>query len=121
MSTQFVSMATARYFVPLNSIITYPMCFTDEQIEIIRAIFRRLEPSTTESLQFYNKDNDRRTCCTQVVLNKWKKPICIFQNFETLSPYRMKLIMRLSKQIPYPIHITEPQEGIQCVGWKCVK
>lgn len=97
------------------------MCFTDEQIDLIRAIFRRLDPTTIESLQHYSKDNEVRTGCTQVILNKGKKPICIFQNFNTLSPYRMKLIMRLSEQIPYPIHITQPQEDIQCVGWKCVK
>jgi hypothetical protein len=93
--------------------------FTAEQIETMQAIFRRLEPKTMVSLQIYNKDNDRRTCCTSVVYNKWKKPICIFQNFEPLSPYRMKLLMRLSEQIPFEIHITKPYEDIMCIGWKC--
>lgn len=111
-------MLTARYFVPLNSIITDPMCFTAEQIEIMQSIFRRLEPKTIESLQFYTKDNDRRTGCTMVINNKWRKPICVLQNFEPLSAYRMKLLMRLSEQIPYPIHITEPQDDIMTIGWK---
>jgi hypothetical protein len=94
------------------------MCFTNEEVEIMRTIFRRLEPKTIESLQFYTKDNDRRTGCTMVIHNKWKKPICIFQNFEPLSPYRMKLLMRLSGQIPYPIHITKPHEDIMTIGWR---
>jgi len=94
------------------------MYFKDSEVDLMRSIFRRLDLKTIESLQLYIKDNDRRTGCTQVVYNKWKKPVCIFQNFESLSPYRMKLLMRLAEQIHFPIYITEPCEGIQCIGWK---
>jgi hypothetical protein len=97
------------------------MYFTAEQVDIMRIILRRLDNKTIESLQIYTKDNDLRTGCTQVIHNKWKKPICIFQNYEKLSDYRMRLILRLSEQIPFEIHITEPQEGITRIGWKCVK
>jgi hypothetical protein len=93
--------------------------FTAEQIETMQSIFKRLDTSTITSLQLFSKDNDRRTACTQVINNKWKKPICIFQNFEPLSPYRMKLLMRLSEQIPFPIHITKPHDDIITIGWKC--
>jgi hypothetical protein len=97
------------------------MFFTTEQVDIMRAILKRLESTTIESLQFYSKDNEFRTGCTQVIHNKWKKPICVFQNYENLSPYRMRLILRLSEQIPFEIHITEPREGITRIGWKCIK
>lgn len=94
------------------------MCFTTEEVDIMRAIFKQLEPNTIESLQFYTKDHDRRTGCTIVINNKWNKPICVFQNFEPLSPYRMKLLMRLSKKITYPIHISKPHEDVMMIGWK---
>ena len=94
------------------------MYFKEEQLETMKTIFRRLDVKTIDSLQIFIKDNDLRTGCTQVIYNKWKKPICIFQNIETLSPYRMKLLMRLSGQIPFPIHITKPREDITRIGWK---
>lgn len=86
----------------------------------MKSIFKRLDVTTIDSLQLFNKDNDLRTGCTLVVYNKWNKPVCILQNFENLTPYRMKLLMRISGQIPFPINITNPREDIMRVGWKCV-
>lgn len=97
------------------------MYFKEEQVETMKSIFKRLDGSTIYSLQLFTKDNDLRTGCTQVIYNKWNKPICIFQNFEPLSPYRMKLLMRLSGQIPFPIHITKPRDDIMRIGWKFEK
>jgi hypothetical protein len=96
------------------------MYFKEEPVEAMQAIFKRLEVKTISSLQFHTKENDLLTGFTIAIHNKWKKPICIFQNFEPLSPYRMKLLMRLSGQIPFPIHITKPREDIMRIGWKCV-
>jgi hypothetical protein len=94
------------------------MYFKDDEVAKMQTIFKRLEPRTVESLQFYAKEYNVRTGYTFVIYNKWKKPIYVFQNFQKLSPFRMKLLMRLSETIPYQIHITEPREDIQCIGWK---
>ncbi|MFV5696669.1 hypothetical protein ACM55G_14665 [Flavobacterium sp. LB3P122] len=94
------------------------MYFKEEQVDAMKSIFKRLDVKTIDSLQLFIKANDLRTGCTQVIYNKWKKPTCIFQNFEPLSPYRIKLLMRLSGQIPFPIYITKPREDIMRVGWK---
>lgn len=97
------------------------MYFKDDEVNKMQSIFKRLEPRTVESLQFYDKDRNAGTGYTFVIHNKWKKPVCIFQNFKNLSPFRMKLLMRLSEKIPYQLHITEPREDIQCIGWKIGK
>lgn len=94
------------------------MYFKEEQVDIMKSIFRRLDVKTIDSLQIFIKDNDLRTGCTQVIYNKWRKPICIFQNFTNLSPYRMKLLKRLAEKIPYPVYITQPREDIMRIGWK---
>lgn len=92
--------------------------FKEDEVQSMQILFRRLEVKTIDSLQNYTPANKYRTGCTQVVYNKWKKPVYIFQYFKNLSPYRMKLLMRLSEQIPYPIHINQSREDIQCIGWK---
>lgn len=94
------------------------MYFKEEEVTDMQIVFRRLDNKTIDSLQFYTPVNKYRTGCTQVVYNKWKKPIYIFQYFKNLSPYRMKLLMQLSEKIPYPIHINQSREDIQCIGWK---
>lgn len=94
------------------------MYFKEEQVEAMQAIFKRLEVKTISSLQFHTKENDLLTGFTIAIHNKWKKPICVFQNFEPLSPYRMKLLNRLAAKIPYPVHITQPREDITRIGWK---
>lgn len=94
------------------------MPLTDDEIAKMKSILQRLEPDTITSIQYFSKRNQFRTGCCMQVLNKYGKPICILQNFEHLSPYRHKLILRLSKQIPYPIHITHPREGMTRIGWK---
>jgi hypothetical protein len=94
------------------------MSFTDNQITIMKTILKRIDPATIYANQFFIPENEFRTGCTIVINNKYKKTICLFQHFETLSPYRMKLLIRLSDQIPFPIQITNPREGLQRIGWK---
>nr|WP_315245129.1 hypothetical protein [uncultured Flavobacterium sp.] len=94
------------------------MYFTEKELETMQTIFRRLEGTTLNSLQYFIKENEFRTGCTLAIFNKWKKPICIFQNFEFLSPFRMKLLMKLSDKIPHRLHITYPREDITRIGWK---
>lgn len=97
------------------------MYFKDEEVEAIKSIFKRLECSTLNSLQYYTKENELRTACTMAIYNKWKKPVCVFQNFNNLSPYRMKLLKQLAAKITYPLHITQPREDIMRIGWKIEK
>lgn len=97
------------------------MYFTAEQVEDMKTILRRLEPGTITASQLFTPDNEFRTGCAIVINNKFGKPICIFQNYENLSPYRNRLILRLSGQIPFEIHITKPREGITRIGWKFMK
>jgi hypothetical protein len=92
--------------------------FNDQEVESMKSVFKRLDVKTLESLQYFIKENNLRTGCTMVINNKWKKPICIFQNFENLSPFRMKLLMRLADKIPYPVHIINPNDDIMRIGWK---
>ena len=94
------------------------MSFTLEQITVMKNIFKRIDPATIYSSQFFIKENEFRTGCTIVIENKYGKTICLFQHFENLSPYRMKLLLRLSKGVPFPIQITIPREGLQRIGWK---
>ncbi len=82
-------------------------------------MFKRIDPTTIESLQVYKIENKHRTGCTQVIRNRWGKPICVFQVFEPFSKYRMSLLMRLSKSIPFQIHIRNSREDRITVGWKC--
>ena len=95
--------------------------FTEKEVELMRMLLRRLEPGTLESLQFFTKQNEFRTGCTMCICNKWGKEIYVLQNYRNLSPYRKKLILRLSTQLPYKIHITQPQEDITRIGWKWEK
>lgn len=96
------------------------MSFTETQIEQMKTLLRRLDPNTITSVQFFSQENEFRTGCPIVIHNKYKKTVCLFQHFNTLSPYRMKLLIRLSGQIPFPIQITNPREGLQRIGWKFV-
>lgn len=97
------------------------MYFTEKEVDLMRTILRRLEPDTIESVQYFTPENEYRTCCTMQILNKYNKPICILQNYSNLTPYRKKLLLRLSKQLPYEIHITQPREDITRIGWKYQK
>ena len=95
------------------------MLFTDAQISQMQLLFKRIEPTTIESIQVYKKENEHRTGCTQVIKNRWDKPVCVFQVFEPLSKYRMSLLLRLSASIPFKIHIRDSREDRITVGWKC--
>lgn len=92
--------------------------FTAAELAQMQSIFKRIEPSTIESVQLYKKENEHRTGCTQVVYSKCREPICVFQVFEPLSKYRMSLLMRLSESIPYKIHISHSREDRMTIGWK---
>lgn len=94
------------------------MFFKDDEVDKMQSILKRLEPNTVSSIQVYNKDDQFRKGYTIAIYNKWRKPLCVFQNYERLSPFRMKLLLKLSKQIPYPLHVTYPYDGIVRVGWK---
>jgi hypothetical protein len=96
------------------------MSFTDDQITTMKSILKRIDPETIYANQFFIPENEFRTGCTIVIQNKYKKTICLFQHFNTLSPYRMKLLIRLSGQIPFPIQITNPRKGLQRIGWEFV-
>lgn len=97
------------------------MSFTAAQIDDMKRVLKRLEPDCINSEQFFTTDNEFRTGCPIVINNKYGKTICLFQNYKDLSPYRKRLILRLSIQIPFGIHITQPREGITRIGWKIEK
>lgn len=97
------------------------MYFKDDEIEVMKSIFKRLDVTTIHAVQYNIPDNKFVTGRTIAIYNKWKKPICIFQNFEPLSPYRMKLLIRLSEKIPHKVYITYPREDLVRVGWKIEK
>lgn len=94
------------------------MYFKDSEVQAMQSIFMRLDTSTLNSLQYYSKNNEFRTGCTLAIYNKWNKPVFIFQNFELLSPYRMKLLHKLAGKIPFSVYITYPREDLVRVGWK---
>lgn len=95
------------------------MPFSDAQINQMKFVFKRIDPTTIDSLQVYKIENQDRTGCTQVIRNRWGKPICVFQVFEPLSKYRKSLLMRLSESIPFQINIHDSREDRITVGWKC--
>jgi len=94
------------------------MSFTIAEIEEMKSIFKRLEITSINSLQYFTVENEFRLGCPIVINNKWNKPICLFQNFEPFSPFRMKLLLRLSKQIPFELQITHPREDRIRIGWQ---
>jgi hypothetical protein len=92
--------------------------FTAAELTQMQSIFKRIDPTTIESVQVYKKENEYRIGCTQVIYTKYREPICVFQVFEPLSKYRMSLLMRLSASIPYKIHIRHSREDRMTIGWK---
>jgi hypothetical protein len=102
-------------------ILSYKLVFMDfnnMDIDNMQKILMRLEPKTVSSIQVYNKDNDFRIGYTIAIYNRWKKIICIFQDYENLSTYRMNILLKSAKKIPYTLHITYPKENFTRVGWK---
>lgn len=97
------------------------MPFTDKEVETIRAIFLRLEPGTIAPIQFHNSESVNRTGYVFGVCNWKKEYTLLYQNYRNLSPYRMKLLLKLAKKIPYQLQITHPTEDMICVGWKFKK
>lgn len=55
------------------------MPFTDDQISQMQLLFKRIEPTTIESLQVYKKENEHRTGCTQVIKNRWANLFVYFK------------------------------------------
>ena len=97
------------------------MYFTEEEVGKMKMLLKRLEPDAITSIQYFTPANELRTGCPMVINNKYEKPICVLQNYSNLSPFRRKLILRLSKKIPFEIHITQPREDITRIGWKWSK
>lgn len=96
------------------------MPFTKQEIEKMQSIFKHLQPTTIESLQYFSKDKVNRTNATFGVKNHQGKYIYIFQYFENLSKARIKILDRRKKEIPYPINIVQSNEKIVCIGWKSI-
>jgi hypothetical protein len=94
------------------------MPFSDKEVETMRSIFLRLEPGRIASIQLHTSEGLTRTGYVFGVCNWKKEYTLLYQNYIDLSPYRMKLLMKLSKAIPYKLHITHPREDIICIGWK---
>ena len=93
--------------------------FSQEMVETMQAIFKRLEPQTLESVQLHSIDNKNRVARTIVVQNKYKKIVFVYQNFTHLSKYRLGILKKEAQKIPYPLHTTI-NDGLVCVGWKIV-
>jgi len=94
------------------------MAFSDKEVESTRSIFIRIEPGIVESIQFHSADSFARIGYTFGVKNKKRQYIFIYQNFRNLSPFRIKLLMKLSNKIIYPLHIEQIRDDIKCIGWK---
>jgi hypothetical protein len=94
------------------------MPFSDKEVETMRSIFLRLEPGIIAPIQFHNSESLTRTGYVFGVCNWKKEYTLLYQNYNNLSPYRMKLLVKLAKNIPYKLQITHPREDIICVGWK---
>lgn len=95
------------------------MPFTPEHIEKMQNIFKHMEPSMISSIQFFKKE-EVRCYCTFGIQNKWSKWICIFQNFDNIKPYQLKILNKRKMEIPFEIYITYPSENITRIGWKKV-
>lgn len=92
--------------------------FSDEEVHQICGMMWRLDPKGMTPIQLYDKENILRTGCIIGVRN-WKNEwTMLFYNYENLSPFRRKLIERICKRVPYPMHISEPTENITRIGWK---
>lgn len=96
------------------------MFFKDEELQAMFSIFKRLDPSMINSIQDYQKDQLLRTGCMIGMKNKYSKYYCVFQNFNTLSPARLKILEKIKSKVPYELHMTYPDKGIVRLGWKCV-
>lgn len=94
------------------------MPFSDKEVEMMRSIFARLEPGKVESIQLHYPEALLRSGYTFGVCNWKKEYTLLYQNFNGLSAYRMKLLLKLSQKVPYKLQITHPREDLICIGWK---
>lgn len=95
------------------------MPFSDKEVEEICSIFIRLEPGIVHPIQYHKSEGLTRTGYIFGVKNKKRQYNLLYQNYYKLSPFRLKLLRRLAKKIPYKLQITHPNEDLTCVGWKC--
>lgn len=95
------------------------MPFSDKEVDAIRSILIRLEPGIVHPIQFHFSQGLTRTGYTFGVQNKKREYTLLYQNYYKLSPFRTKLLLKLAKKIPYKLQITNPNEDLTCVGWKC--
>lgn len=96
------------------------MTFSDDEVYSMFKICKRLDPGMINSVQDYDKSQLLRKGCMIGMKNKYNKYYCIFQNFDTLSPARMRILDKIKSKVPYELHITYPTEGVIRLGWKCV-
>ena len=95
------------------------MTFSDNEIQKMQGIFKRLEPTMTMYIQLHDPKQGRRTGISFGFQNRKREWYCLYQNFNPLSPARMKILNQMSKKIPYELHITHPFDDIVRIGWKC--
>lgn len=94
------------------------MPFSDKEVDTMRSIFLSLEPGKIESIQFHSSEGLTRTGYVFGICNWKKEYTLLYQNYINLSPFRMKLLIKLAKKIPYELQITHPNDNLTCVGWK---
>lgn len=97
------------------------MGFSDEQINQINRLCKRIEPCINLSIQFRTKDNDLRTGIIIGIKNKKGQYICLYTNFDPLNRAKTKILEIMIKRLPFETYITYPREDITRVGWKCAK
>jgi hypothetical protein len=94
------------------------MSFSDKEVEQMYNILHRLDPGITTPIQKHLSEGLTRTGFVFGVLNRKNEYTLLYRNYLNLSPYRMKLLLKLAKKIPYELQITNPKENITCIGWK---
>ncbi|MFM2230351.1 MAG: hypothetical protein RL607_1609 [Bacteroidota bacterium] len=88
-----------------------------ENIELIRALFYRLEPKTTESIQLYNSMYHGRQCCTFGIKSKTGQWSTIFQFFKGITRHRQKLIFDFLQEHQLPLKIQYISKDIVVISY----
>lgn len=92
--------------------------FTSAEVEQMHSILRQLQPKTVECIQTYQKGREISKLQTYGVMNSKRQYTYVFQYYPTLSPYRMKLLLKKAQKINYKLNVVTLSEKEQCVGWK---
>lgn len=94
------------------------MPFSDKEVEKMCQILNRLDPGIQTPIQKHSKEGLTRTGYIFGVSNFKKEYTLLYRNYLNLSPYRMKLILKLAKKIPFQLNISKPSDDLTCIGWK---